>query len=266
MKTYRIGRNILACLTAATVVLLLSQVSTRPAAAKNSWLEKGQQLLQQQTGDEPASGSAGAAAMGTLSNNDLVSGLKEALLVGSENVVKQLGAVDGFNNDPAIHIPLPASLEKVRKVLAKAGMAGMVDDLELKLNRAAEKATPKAKELFAKSIREMSIEDAKKIYQGPDDAATRYFREKMSGQLATEMKPVVQESLAEVGAIKAYDAVMAKYKSIPLVPDVKANLTEDVVNKSMDGIFYYLAKEEKAIRENPAKRTTELLQKVFGHR
>ena len=57
---------------------------------------------------------------------------------------------------------------------------------------------------------------------------------------------------------------MEKYKSLPLVPDVKGNLTDYTVEEALDGIFYYLAKEEKAIRENPAKQTTALLKKLFN--
>jgi hypothetical protein len=152
----------------------------------------------------------------------------------------------------------------VQAALNKVGMSSMVDDLELRLNRAAEAATPKAKKLFGDAIQEMTMDDVKTIYQGPDDAATSYFKEKMSKPLAEEMKPIVKESLAEVGAIQSYEKMMGQYKSLPFVPDVKADLTDHVLDKGMDGIFYYMAKEEAAIRKNPVKRTTELLRKVFG--
>ena len=78
------------------------------------------------------------------------------------------------------------------------------------------------------------------------------------------MRPVVEQSMSEVGAVHTYDRVMGKYKSIPFVPDVKADLTDYVIEKGMDGIFYYLAREEAAIRKNPVKRTTDLLKRVFG--
>jgi len=139
-----------------------------------------------------------------------------------------------------------------------------VDDLELKLNRAAEAATPKAKELFLQSITEMTFDDIKGVYEGPEDSATKYFQEKMSPELSKEMRPIVENNLSKVGAIQAFDNVMGKYRTLPFVPDVKANLTDHVVQKGMDGIFYYIAKEEAAIRKNPVKQTTELLKKVFG--
>ena len=225
------------------------------AEAGNNWLDKGKDILKTYGGSSGQSG---------LTVDEIGAGLKDALRVGSENVVAQLGRVDGFNTDPAVHIPLPKQLDTVKSVLDKVGMSGLLKDLELKLNRAAEVATPKAKKLFSQAITEMSFDDVKKIYEGPEDAATQYFRGKMSPSLAKEMEPVVNNSLSEVGAVQAYDNVMKEYRSVPFVPDVKADLTNHVVEKGMDGIFYYMAKEEAAIRTNPAKQTTDLLKRVFG--
>jgi len=222
-----------------------------PAVAQ-SWLKKLEETLQ-----------GGSAASG-LTTQEMGDGLLEALRVGTERVVAQVGAADGYNLDPAIHIPLPGSLKKVQSVLKSTGMSKLTDDLELRLNRAAEAAAPEAKELFWQAISEMSFDDVRQIYDGPDDAATRYFQRKMTPPLATRMEPVIDRSLAEVGAIRSYDAMMGQYKSVPFVPDVKADLTGYAVEKAMDGLFYYVAKEEAAIRNDPAARTTELLQKVFG--
>ena len=104
----------------------------------------------------------------------------------------------------------------------------------------------------------------KKIYNGPKDSATKYFQKTMTPALSKEMSPIVDKSLSEVGAIKSYDSVMEKYKTLPFVPDVKADLTGYVVQKGMDGIFHYIAQEEAAIRENPVRQTTALLKKVFS--
>jgi len=223
--------------------------------AHSGWLDKAFDMLK-----SPAATTAQKA----LTQEEIGNGLKEALRVGSESVVSQLGRKDGFNLDQTIHIPLPEKFGTVRSLLGKIGMASMLDDLELKLNRAAEVATPKAKELFVQAISEMTFEDVLDIYNGPEDAATRYFQDKMTPPLAREMQPVVEQSLAEVGAVQAYDNVMGEYRAIPFVPDVKADLTTYVIEKGMDGIFHYMAVEEAAIRQNPVKRTTELLQRVFG--
>jgi hypothetical protein len=225
------------------------------AEAGSNWFEKGTDLLK--TYGESSEQS-------DITVEEIAAGLKDALRVGSENVVSQLGRMDGFNTDSAVHIPLPKELDTVRSVLDKVGMSGLLKDLELKLNRAAEAATPKAKKLFSQAITEMTFEDVKTIYKGPEDAATQYFRSKMSPSLAKEMEPVISKSLSEVGAVQAYDNVMKEYRSIPFVPDVKSDLTDHVIKKGMDGIFYYMAKEEAAIRQNPAKRTTDLLKRVFG--
>jgi hypothetical protein len=155
-------------------------------------------------------------------------------------------------------------MQQVKKALAAVGMSSMMDDLELKLNRAAEEATPPAKKIFWDSIEAMTLDDVMEIYNGPDDAATRYFQGKMSDPLASAMQPIVEEALDQVGAIQTYDAIMGQYDSLPLVPDVKADLNSYVVNEGMNGIFHYLAIEETAIRQDPLKRTTDILQTVFG--
>ncbi len=200
----------------------------------------------------------------SLSRDDIGDGLKEALRVGTKNVVGNLGAVDGFNLDPKVHISLPNNLNQVKEVLGKVGMDSMLVDLETRLNRAAEIATPKAKKLFITAINDMTLDDVMAIYNGPEDSATRYFRSSMSGPLALAMKPIVDDSLADVGAVKSYDDVMASYNAIPFVPKVDADLSDYVVKKGMKGIFFYLGKEEAAIRQDPAARTTDLLKRVFG--
>jgi len=222
-------------------------------SASAGWLDKLKEVV---SGDDEK--------QQTLSADDIGGGLKEALRVGTENVVSSLGTTDGFNLDPQIHIPLPEQLDQVKKVLGKVGMGSMLDDLETRLNRAAEIATPKAKQLFIGAINDMTLDDVMAIYNGPEDSATQYFRSKMSGPLAIEMKPVVDKSLADVGAANSYDAAMERYNSVPFVPKVDADLSDYVVEKGMDGIFFYLGKEEAAIRQDPAKRTTDLLKLVFG--
>lgn len=238
-----------------STLLLLAAIGASGSVSAG-WLDKLKDMVS--GGDETPQ------ATQALNTDEIGGGLKEALLVGTENVVSSLGTTGGFNLDPQIHIPLPAQLDQVKNVLGKIGMDSMLTDLETRLNRAAEIATPKARQLFVNAINEMTLDDVMAIYKGPDDSATQYFRSKMSGPLAIEMKPVVDESLADVGAANSYEAAMERYNSVPFVPEVDADLSGYVVEKGMDGIFYYLAKEEAAIRQDPAKRTTDLLKRVFG--
>lgn len=229
-------------------------------------------LLASCAGDGPKLDDLKAAAesalsgtsSGPLSADDISLGLKEALAKGSDAVVSQLGKSNGFNGDPAIRIPLPESLLKARKVAAKVGLESSFDDLETRLNRAAEEATPKARDLFIGAIRSMSVDDAKGILQGPDNAATEFFRAKTGDKLQGQMRPIVDQALAKVGAVSSFNKLLGQYNAIPFAPKVDADLTGHVVEEGSDGIFYYLAQEEKAIRENPLKRTSELLQRVFA--
>ena len=247
--------------TFASTALFATLLLTAPSFALD-WKKVGEDLLEGASSD--SSKTTGGSAGSGLSSTDIASGLKEALTVGSGNVVNRLGKSGGFSGDKAVYIPLPKSLDKVKSAMKLVGMDGMLQDLELKLNAAAEVATPKAKSLFVDSIKQMTLDDARGILNGPNDSATRYFQSKMSAPLAKEMNPIVADSLSKVGAVKQYDAVMSEYENLPLVPDAKANLNEYVVNKAMDGIFHYLAVEEAAIRQNPVKRTTDLLKKVFA--
>ena len=209
-------------------------------------------------------GGSGGGAAGALSLGDISAGLKEALKVGTGRVVQSVGKADGYNKDPDIHIPLPPQLQNVQSTLRRFGLSSMADDLELKLNRAAEAAAPKTKELIINSITAMTLEDAKSIYNGPDDAATQYFKRTTSSDLKGVIKPIVDDTLNSVGAVASYDQLIGKYSNLPFVPDVKANISGHTVDLALKGLFHYLAKEEAVIRQNPAKRTTELLTKVFG--
>ncbi len=237
----------------AAAVLVMS--GTGAALAQGSLLERGRELLRRL--DPPARPAK-------LTNADIADGLREALRIGAERVVETLGAENGFQGRADVHIPLPKTLAKVQSTLARFGVGRVADKLELRLNRAAEAAVPRAKSLFANAIRDMTLGDARSILDGAEDSATRYFRGKMAAPLTAEMKPIVDQELANVGAIRAYDEMMRQYRSFPFVPDAKADLTRHVLGKAVDGVFLYLAREEAAIRKDPVKRTTTLLKRVFG--
>lgn len=226
----------------------------------------GQQVIGTASGQASStvSSSAAATSISGLTNSDVSQALRDALRIGSERVVNNLGTTDGFNLDDNIHIPLPGGLSRVNQALSAIGMGSLTEDLELRLNRAAEAATPKAKALFVSAIQDMTIDDAKAILTGPSDAATEYLRNAMGPQLRTDIEPIIQNALAQAGAVKAYDQVIGQYDQIPFMPDAKASLNDYVSEKALDGIFYYIAQEEAAIRSDPVKQTTNILKKVFG--
>ena len=239
------------------IVLILLTFSLSACAItdkqKNKWRGQGQALLN-------------GVNKKPLTEKDIAAGLKEALKVGSERVVNQVGKRNGYLNDKAIHIALPANLQKVHKTLSKVGLGKHTKELEVKMNRAAEIVAPKAKKLFWSAIRDMRWQDVKTIYNGKNDAATQYFKKKMTPSLKQMMAPVVTQTLAQAGVVQAYNHAIKKYHSIPFVPRVKSDLTGYVMNHAIKGLFYYLAKEEAAIRKDPVKRTTTLLKKVFGYK
>ena len=249
----------------AKFVMLLGLLMLAPALWANDFMGGLGGLLEGVSKHAmPAGNQHAPYHASSLSYGDVVAGLKEALRIGSERVVARLSKQDGFYRDGHIHIPLPDSMQRVKSALAMVGMASLLDDLELRLNRAAEAATPKAKRLFMDAIHSMKIADARAILEGKDDAATQYFKGKMSKPLSKAMKPIVDDALAQTGVVQAYERVMGEYQALPFVPDVKADLSEHVLRWALRGVFYYMAKEEAAIRKNPVKRTTAILKQVFG--
>jgi hypothetical protein len=221
-------------------------------------------ILKQIPGGASGSGSSGKGA--GLGDGEIGSGLKDALKVASQRVVGRVGKADGFNGDPAIRIPLPSALQSIQGPLKAVGAGGMLDDLQLKMNRAAEQAAPKALTIFTDAASKMTIDDARTILNGPQDAATQYFKKTTSGSLTTAFHPIVDNSLSSVGAVNAIKSVQTKASTIPMAGQAAQgfNLTDFTVGKALDGLFHYLGVEEASIRSNPAARTTDLLKKVFS--
>ena len=208
-------------------------------------------------------GGASSASDTGLSNETIANGLREALTVGSDRVVSSLGAEDGFFKS-AFHIPLPKTLQNARGVASRFGLEGPFDELELKMNRAAEQATPKARDLFVNSIKQMSFQDVLAIYRGADDSATQYLKSSTEEKLMSQMRPVIDNSLAEVGAVQTFNGLIKQYNALPLVKPVNADVSGHVIEYAQSALFTQLAQEEAAIRKDPLKRSTELLRKVFG--
>ena len=201
-----------------------------------------------------------STSQNNLSTNQIINGLQEALKVGTKQVISQVGQTDGYFKDQNIHIPVPQELS----LLSKLGFSSLLDDLDLKINRAAEQAAPEVQSIIINAISSLTFDDAVKIYEGENDAATQFFKRTTTQDLSKLIEPIVKQNLDEVQALTIYDSLISQYKTVPFVPDLKTNITDHTTALAIDGIFYYLAQEEKAIRENPAKRTTDILKSVFG--
>lgn len=201
----------------------------------------------------------------SLSDDKIAAGLKQALEISTSNAVSLTGRPDGFLKNAAIKIPLPPKLQTVGKGMRMLGMGAKVDELEVGMNRAAEQATPQAKQIFLAALKKMTFEDARQILTGPDTAATEYFKRTSTADLATAFAPIVQSSMERVGVVQQYDRVI---KSAPGGSTLAAQLdiNKYVVGKTLDGLFYMLGEQEKQIRKNPTARTTALLKEVFGKR
>jgi transcriptional regulator with PAS, ATPase and Fis domain len=196
---------------------------------------------------------------------DMAAGLKEALAVGTGNAVQMLSKSNGYFGDAAVKILMPENMQKAAEVLKKAGYQKDVDEFVLSMNRAAEQAAPKARPIFEDAVKKMTFDDAQKIIKGNNTAATDYFKAKTSPQLTDAFKPVVSDSMNQVGATRSYKELTDRYNSmVPFGKMDSFDLDSYVTKKSLDGMFYKVGQEEAKIRTNPAARTTDLLKKVFG--
>jgi hypothetical protein len=208
--------------------------------------------------------SASAAGLDDISNRDAINGLKTALTNGAQSAVAKLGKQDGFMNDSRVKIPLPPSMKRAEAVMHSIGAGKQVDDLVLRMNRAAEAAVPKAKPLLVDAAKKMTVQDAKGILTGGPDSATQYFKRTTSEPLAAQFKPVVVKAMAKVKLAEKYDEIAASGAKFGLLKDEDANLEDYITRKTLDGLFVGIADEEKKIRENPTAAASSIVKKVFG--
>jgi hypothetical protein len=159
---------------------------------------------------------------------------------------------------------LPDSLETMAKGLRAIGMGSQVDELEVAMNRAAEKAAGQAKDVFWQGIRQMSFADAQAILQGGDTAATEYFDRTTRPTLRARYEPIVARTMDQVGLVRTYDDLVGRYTALPFTKKPAFDLRSYVTDKALDGLFTVLGEEERKIRTDPAARTTKLLREVFG--
>lgn len=199
-----------------------------------------------------------------LSEAKIGNGLKEALKVATQNTVNLTGQKDGYFANQAIKILMPKKLGRLEKPLRMVGYGPQVDEFVLSMNRAAERAAPSAKKIFGDAVAQMTFDDAKKVLNGGDTAATDYFKGKTTDKLTAAFRPVVEKSMNEVGVTRKYKEMVGRYEAIPFSKGVAFDPDQYVVEKAMDGLFYVLGQEEKKIRSNPAARVNDLLKEVFG--
>jgi hypothetical protein len=199
-----------------------------------------------------------------LTKEEVGNGLKEALINGISKGTDLTSKVDGYFKNPDIKIPFPADAKVVEEKLRQLGMGAEVDKFILSLNRGAEDAAKEAKPIFISAIKQMTIDDAFGLLKGQPDAATQFLKRTTSVQLREKFKPIIQASLNKVNATKYYGDLVNNYNRIPFAQKVNPNLNEYATDLAIQGLFTMIAKEEKAIREDPAARTTDLLKRVFG--
>lgn len=201
---------------------------------------------------------------GSLTNAEVVDGLKTALQLGTDSATSKLSALDGFYKDALVKIVMPQEAQKVEKTLRDVGLGSVVDKAVLSMNRAAEDASKSVGNIFINAIKQMTIQDAFGILRGGNTSATDYLKQKTTDQLTIAFKPIISKSLDNTNATKYWSDVFTTYNRFSNKP-VNTDLTAYVTEKALDGLFYKIGLEEQDIRQNPAARVTDILKKVFGN-
>lgn len=205
------------------------------------------------------------ADINSLTDAEIVAGLKEALEIGSENAGGRLSVVDGYFGNAIIKILMPPEAEKVENTLRTIGLGGQVDQAILAMNRAAEDAAIKASPIFIDAIKEMSIQNGLSILNGGNGAATAYLKNNTTDKLTDAFSPVISTSLEKVNATKYWNDIFSVYNALPTTQNkINPDLTAYVTERALNGLFVVVEEEENKIREDPAARVTDLLKKVFS--
>jgi hypothetical protein len=211
-----------------------------------------------------AATTAASAGLADISNRDAVAGLQEALVKGSHAAVERLGVENGFFSNERVKIPLPDSFRRAERLMRSVGLGKHADELVLRMNRAAEAAVPEAKALLVNAVKTMSVQDAKGILTGGDDAATQYFKRTTSDPLSQKFLPIVKKSMEKVKVAEQYDEFARRGSRFGLVKEQDANLENYITRKALDGLFVAIADEEKKIRKDPLGSASAIISKVFG--
>ena len=207
---------------------------------------------------------AHALTLADLSQKDASAGVKAALEKGALAAVSLLGRPDGFLGNPKVRIPLPGHLEKAADFLRMAGQGQKVDELVTTMNRAAETAVPMGKDLLVGAVKSMTVDDAKKILAGGDNAVTTFFADKTRVPLGQKFLPVVTDATRKVNLAKAYNRVAGKLAAAGVVDGQQASIESYVTGKTLDGLYTLIGEEERKIRQDPVGTGSALLKKVFG--
>lgn len=209
----------------------------------------------------------GETSSPTLSNAEIISALKEALVKGAEKSVSLASVQDGFYKNPKLKIPFPKDAEKVKETAINLGLSAQVEKFEETLNRAAEEAAKKATEIFVNAITDMTVQDGANILKGADNAATNYLKSKTTAQLTAEFAPIVDKAIDAVELTKYWTPLVKKYNTATRFTggeEINTDLNAYVTERAISGLFVHVEAEEKLIRHDPIARVTDLLKKVFG--
>lgn len=250
-----------------TACVALQVINVAQAQIFNDILNQGKDVINNVGGGNAANTIktvTGGVLGNGLSNTDIITGLREALSVGTNNSTGAASKLDGYLKNPAIKIPFPKDAALMEQKLRALGMGKQCDALVTSLNRAAEKAAVDAAPIFLNAIKGITINDGLSILNGGDNAATNFLKTGTNAELKAKFMPIIKAALVKVNATKYWNPLFTRYNKIPMVQKVNPNLDAYVTDKAIEGLFKLVAVEETKIRKDPSARVSDILKKVFG--
>ncbi len=256
--------------SAITSFALASFITVNVAQAGiGDWGNKALSIFNQSSASEALSSSGFSSA------EELATALREALAVAAERALTDLGQAGGFADSELYRVPLPKTVESLRKPLQLVNREDLLDDFQATLNRAAEEGVAAAPAVVKSTIQSLTMEDLNELWKGEDDAITRFLEKRSRGQLSEKTLPLIAQATDSTGATRSYKQIQgalpesggglfSKVQSFTGLGAKDFDLDEYVNEQALDSLFLAMAAEEKAIRENPLARSTDLLKKLFG--
>lgn len=213
-----------------------------------------------------------------LTQSEIIAGLKQALIVGTDSSVAELSGLNGYLKDEAVKILLPPEADVITENLSKLpGGQDLVDKVITNINQAASDAAKEAAPILVNSIKKMTIQDAAGILTGGDNAATNYLKQTNYDALVALYQPRIENSLdkkiaGNISAQQSWDQLTSQWNKVASsfvgqiaeLEKVETDLSEYLTKRALDGLFLKIAETEKNIRQDPAARVTDLLKRVFS--
>ena len=195
-----------------------------------------------------------------LTSAQLLGGAKAGLGVLVDLATKELAQPGAWN------LSAPGSMARLESTLKRLNQTGALDTFKSSLSQAAATVAPQTTATLKSALGPLTAADVGSLLGGPPDAGSKLLRKITEANLRTKLVPLVKDALAAQGRAANAKDLLAKAGPMAAMMGVPgpAELETYVLNQVLDTTFSALAKQEAALRTNPAAFKDALAAKVFA--